>query len=299
MKRRNAFTIVELLVVISIIAILIALLLPALAKARILAERVQSASNLQQLGVALHEYADEYRGQYPLANLGNYPFGDAIYFGYETYPVAGLAMLYYSSFGIDGANMIPSTARPGILTPNATGLSLLFSPEKGEGELSLSHAVQSPATMYNSQGLLVNWSFYTGYCYWVDRGINYSRAYDAPALAGRYSGMTATGTIYNGNLSNYWFFTNGDPAHQPALNPQSGPGTLLVTDNALFKDPGATIGYTDYNLPPYASSNHVDGSMPNGQPAGEEEMYNDGSVRWVPMSKIKARFYGSGIFFGW
>jgi hypothetical protein len=39
--------------------------------------------------------------------------------------------------------------------------------------------------------------------------------------------------------------------------------------------------------------------MGNYVPAGEHEMYNDGSVRWVPMSKIKARVYGVDIYFGW
>ena len=56
MNRRRGFTLVELLVVISIIALLIALLLPALAKARALAVSVICESNLRQLGVTYSEY---------------------------------------------------------------------------------------------------------------------------------------------------------------------------------------------------------------------------------------------------
>ena len=60
--RRAGFTLVELLVVISIIALLIALLLPALAAARNLAESTVCLSNLRQCGLALQEYADENAG---------------------------------------------------------------------------------------------------------------------------------------------------------------------------------------------------------------------------------------------
>ena len=49
-----------------------------------------------------------------------------------------------------------------------------------------------------------------------------------------------------------------------------------------------------------ANSNYVDGSLGNYLPAGSHEMYNDGSVRWVPMSKIKPRYMGpGGVYFGW
>ncbi len=58
---RKGFTLVELLVVISIIAILIALLLPALAAARSLADSVVCESNLRQIGLVEYEYASEYR----------------------------------------------------------------------------------------------------------------------------------------------------------------------------------------------------------------------------------------------
>ena len=65
-QRLSAFTLTETLVTISIIAILIALLLPALARARDLALQIECASNLRQIGVALEEYSNENRGHYPL-----------------------------------------------------------------------------------------------------------------------------------------------------------------------------------------------------------------------------------------
>lgn len=64
-RRGRAFTLVELLVVIGIIALLISILLPVLGGARDSARQVQCASSVRQLGMALVNYASNHKGRYP------------------------------------------------------------------------------------------------------------------------------------------------------------------------------------------------------------------------------------------
>src|SRR3954466_14683194 len=75
-RKRVAFTLVELLVVIGIIAVLVGILLPALNKARQSANTARCASNLRQIAMAMLSYANSNRGRL-LPSVVN--AGDTIY----------------------------------------------------------------------------------------------------------------------------------------------------------------------------------------------------------------------------
>jgi prepilin-type processing-associated H-X9-DG protein/prepilin-type N-terminal cleavage/methylation domain-containing protein len=105
--RPRAFTLVELLVVIGIIALLISILMPSLSRAREQANLVKCMSNLRQVGTAMMMHATEHRNYVPLGGLM-----------YATPTPAGLgdaAMKKYSYYS-DGGTLRPMPI-PAALAP--------------------------------------------------------------------------------------------------------------------------------------------------------------------------------------
>jgi prepilin-type N-terminal cleavage/methylation domain-containing protein len=74
MTRRKAFTLVELLVVIGIIAVLIGILLPTLSKARDAGQRTVCLSNLRELGNSIRIYGAQYKDQIPIGYMDEHQF---------------------------------------------------------------------------------------------------------------------------------------------------------------------------------------------------------------------------------
>ncbi len=296
----RGFTLVELLVVISIIALLIALLLPALARAKAQAMRVVCASNLRQLALATREYAGEYRGQYMPTIASNYPFGSYSGRPYQyNIPGYGLELLYYGGPAPTNSTPQDQIVQPGILTPNATGVALMFSPEAGFASENL-----IPSNYYNLQGNLTSFYFFSSYCYWVDHGY-YSGAPYATAGPGVMTGTPSPdySAAYDlmpawMNGGGGWAWYNNDPKHEPALNAQSSPGSLLLSDIAAFGNPRGTTGeiWIGTSSP---LSNHTHQSLGHNLPSGMHEAYNDGSVAWVPESNIRVRSLRVNTYFGW
>ncbi|NIL97652.1 MAG: DUF1559 domain-containing protein, partial [Planctomycetales bacterium] len=75
MRIRHGFTLVELLVVITIIGILISMLLPAVQSARESARRTQCSNKLKQMGLALHSFHTTHKHFPPGAANNQQPFG--------------------------------------------------------------------------------------------------------------------------------------------------------------------------------------------------------------------------------
>ena len=123
---RSAFTLVELLVVIGIIALLVGILLPALNKARGSANMLKCASNLRQIGIAMQLYSHQYQGRLPATYM--YP---------QTYtagPVSGsgLAVYWWQRLMID--KLLPGINDPNTSVAVCPSQEVPFQPFTNPGE---------------------------------------------------------------------------------------------------------------------------------------------------------------------
>jgi prepilin-type N-terminal cleavage/methylation domain-containing protein len=75
-RKANGFTLIEVLVVITVIAILAAIIFPVYLQGREKARQTTCLSNLKQLGIAMRMYADDWNGYFPTSRLENGGYGN-------------------------------------------------------------------------------------------------------------------------------------------------------------------------------------------------------------------------------
>jgi len=252
-KKIKGFTLIELLVVIAIIAILAAMLLPALSRAKEQARRSLCVSNLKQLGLLLNMYAQDWSGWFPCSYSTSYPASSEY-----TDPKANvsLALLTGQTYPGDFLNNNPS---PELETPAYTTEYRLFVCPSSK-DISSSEDSSLPPGILTSpeKGILLSAGTLTTCSYAYAYGLNLQTHPDTAIMADRKF-MNGYGVGYH--QSGFYLLTPSNTHKKEGVNvlyvggnarwvpakPYSG-GYYGEMDKRAFPNCGANRAYPMYHL---------------------------------------------------
>ncbi len=274
MRRHRAFTLIELLIVVGIIAVLIALLLPAIQAAREQARRAQCSNNLLQLGLALGNYASTHSVLPPgvvndTGPILNLPHGYHHGWAVQILPFIGQNNIYKRF------NMQESVYAASNMTARDVHIGTFICPSDGRpGTISYAgcqHDVEAPIAVDNHGVLYLNShvrfdDITDGMAQTILLGE--LRQGGGPAALGWASGTNST-------LRNTGHPLN-DPSSIDALfqnTPQLSDAERFAAINKMAEDGALPVGFV--------------GGFSSLHPQGANFLFCDGSVRFIKQSIVR------------
>jgi prepilin-type N-terminal cleavage/methylation domain-containing protein len=147
----GAFTLIELLVVIAIIAILAAMLLPALAKAKEAGKRISCLGNLRQISLSSQMYVDDFHGYYPpRSNTNRWPAQMSDYYGQSVKLLVCPSETTNAPLTSSDATVADSAPRSYFIN----GWNDFFENSPGDSGLNIGDSMKQSAIVYSSDTLL-------------------------------------------------------------------------------------------------------------------------------------------------